>query len=84
MKATEGTISCNDAVTGHFWSKGVTLEGLSNCLSTTTAYATSKFAISDDLTSGYTEKFQIDTTLEFGDVRGGEDTLANIGHDDFR
>ena len=84
MKATEGTISCNDAVTGHFWSKGITLEGLSNCLGTTTAYATSKFTIGDGFTSGYTEKFEIDTTLEFGDVRGGEDTLKDIGHDDFR
>ena len=81
MKAAEGAIGGNDAVAGHFGGEGITLEGLSDGLGTSTTDASGKFTISDSLATRDTKQFQIHTTLELCDVGGCEDPMADVGHD---
>ncbi len=81
MKAAEGTIGGNDAVAGHFGGGGITLEGISDGLGTSTNDASGKFTISDSLATRDTKQFQIHTTLELCDVGGCEDPMADVGLD---
>lgn len=79
IEAAKAAIGGDDTMARDIRSKRVATQGLTDRLCTTAAYAAGQFSIGDGLAGGDIQQFEVDTTLEVGDLSRSQDLGSYFG-----